>query len=410
MNKEKLRKYAELAVKMGVNIQKGQPLAISSPIETAQFTRFLVEEAYKAGARKVSVDWHDESISKMHYEFMDLEDLKKVPKWSIDKAETAMEENTARISISASNPELLKDIDPVKIKESGKARSQALVNVQAQLMANKVQWCVLSIPTINWAKKVFPDVSDEEAVTKLWDAIFSAVRIKDDNDPIEEWKQHNKTLAEKVKTLNDLNLSYLHFTSSNGTDFKVGLVKNHIWAGGSEYNQSNVEFNPNMPTEEVFTMPDANFAEGKVVASKPLNYNGQLINNFELIFKDGKVVDFNAEQGKETLRSLIELDEGSCRLGEVALVPYESPISLSGILFFNTLFDENAACHLALGKAYPMNIKDGTNLSLDELKARGANHSLTHVDFMIGTKDLDIVGYDQEGKSIQIFKNGNWAI
>lgn len=410
MNEIKLRKYAELAVKKGINIQKGQPLTISAPIETDYFTRLLVEEAYKAGAKKVNVDWIEENITKLNYQYMDLEDLKHVPQWLIDKAETQMDERTARLSIAASNPELLKDIDPIKIKESGKARSIALANVQAQTMANKVQWCVISIPTVSWAKKVFPELSDDEAVAKLWDAILTSVRVSDDNNPVEEWKQHNKTLAEKVEKLNKLNFDYLHYKASNGTDFKIGLVKNHIWAGGSEHDQSNVEFNPNLPTEEVFTMPDSKRCEGRVVASKPLNYAGQLIDNFELTFKEGKVVSFKAEKGEEALRSLIELDEGSSRLGEVALVPYESPISLSGVLFFNTLFDENAACHLALGKAYPMNIKDGTTMTLDELKASGANHSLTHVDFMIGTKDLDIIGYDQDGKAVQIFKNGNWAI
>jgi aminopeptidase len=366
-------------------------LTINCPVEIAYFARLLVKAGYEAGASEVNVDWSDGQVSRMGLQYMSLENVKYVPQWFIDKAEETMDKNTARISIAASNPELLKGIDPVKIKESNKARQIALTNVSNQLMANKVQWCVISVPTVDWAKKVFPNVSDDEAISKLWDAILTSVRISDDNDPVAEWEKHNATLSSKVKILNDLNLAYLQYKSSNGTDFKIDLVKNHIWAGGSEYSQGKVEFNPNMPTEEVFTMPDRNGVNGRVVASKPLNYSGQLIENFELTFKDGKVVSYKAEKGEEALRSLVELDEGSCRLGEVALVPYQSPISLSGILFYNTLFDENASCHLALGRAYPMNLKDGNDMSREQLLEKGANNSLAHVDFMVRTKDLDIV-------------------
>jgi aminopeptidase len=410
MNNVKLEKFARLAVKMGVNVQKGQPLLISCPVEIAYFARLLVKEAYEAGASDVMVEWNDGPVTKMNYQYKTLETLKEVPQWFIDKANYSMDKNYARISIVASDPELLKDIDPIKIKESNKARQMALINVQEQIMANKVQWCVISVPTVDWAKKVFPNVSDEEAVSKLWDAILTSVRVTDENDPVEEWEKHNATLAAKVKLLNDLNLDYLQYKSENGTDFKIKLVKNHIWAGGSEHSQSHVEFNPNLPTEEVFTMPDKDGIDGKVVASKPLNYAGKLIDSFELTFEKGKVVSYKAEKGEDALRSLIELDEGSSRLGEVALVPYQSPISLSGILFYNTLFDENASCHLALGRAYPMNLKNGTEMSNEELAKSGANNSLAHVDFMIGTKDLDITGYDQKGNAIAIFKKGNWAI
>lgn len=404
---ETLKKYAELAVKTGVNIQKGQTLVINSPIECAEFTRLAAECAYKAGAKDVHVEWGDEELALIKYINAPEETFKEFPKWKADGYEELAKNGAAFLSISASNPELLKDVDSKRIAEANKTRSIALKNYREYIMNSTVAWSVISIPTKGWAKKVFPTFSEEEAVEKLWENIFKIVRV-DKADPVSAWNEHLKNMNEKVEFLNNKKFKKLHFVS-NYTDLTIELPEKHLWAGGGEYNSKGTYFVANMPTEEVFTLPLKTGVNGKVKSTKPLNYGGNLIDNFTLTFKNGRIVDFSAEQGYETLKKLIETDEGSHYLGEVALVPYDSPISNSNIIFYNTLFDENASCHLAFGMAYPTCIEGGSEMNEDDLEKAGANTSLTHEDFMIGSADLDIVGETQNGENIQVFKNGNWA-
>jgi len=403
-----LDKYANLCVKVGINVQKDQPLVINAPVEGAEFTRLLAKHAYEAGAKEVYVNWNDGDLTRMKYEYAPMEVFENFPKWYADCMEDYAEKGAGFISISAQDPYLLKGIDSKKIAAYNKSSSMGLKKFREYTMNDINSWCVISIPTKKWAKRVFPDVSDDEAVEKLWDAIFKALRIYEE-DPVEAWKKHIENIESKVKFLNEMNFKKLYYKSSNGTDLEVELPEGHIWAGGGGKNSKDVYFVANMPTEEVFTMPHKYGVNGIVYSTKPLNYGGNLINNFSLTFKDGKVVDFTAEEGYEILKDLLNLDEGAKRLGEVALVPYDSPISNSNIIFYNTLFDENASCHFALGKAYPTNIKGGPDMNEEELDKAGVNNSLTHEDFMVGTEDLSIVGETKDGKRVQIFENGNWA-
>ncbi|WP_195925481.1 aminopeptidase [Sarcina ventriculi] len=409
MNKENLlKKYAKLAIYQGVNVQKNQTLVISSPIECAKFTRMLVEEAYIKGAKEVVVQWNDELTGKLKYKYSPIEVFETVPEWVKESRLSYAKEGACFLSISASDPELLKDVDPKKVATFRKASSIASREFSSRLMSNENAWSIVSIPTVGWAKKVFPNVSEDEAVEKLWDAIFKIVRV-DSQDPVKAWEEHKNTLKKNMDFLNSKRFKSLHYTNSLGTDLIIQLPEKHLWAGGAEFTQDGTEFIANMPTEEIFSMPKKTGVNGKVVSSMPLNYGGNLINNFSLTFKDGKVVDFSAEEGYETLKNLLDTDEGAKYLGEVALVPYNSPISNSNIIFFNTLYDENASCHLAFGKAYSLCIKDGEKMSEEELLKEGANDSLTHVDFMIGTKDLQITGTTYDNEKFDIFVNGNWA-
>lgn len=402
-----LQKYASLAVGTGVNIQKNDYLVINSPIECADFARKMAEEAYKKGAKEVTIHWADEKFTKINLTYASLETLGEVPDWKVQSKLYYAKKGAAFISISASDPENLKGINTEKISTAQKAMQLANKDFSELLMSNKCPWCVVSVPTEGWAKKVFSDLSTEDAVAKLWENIFNIVRIDTEN-PNEAWKAHIDNLQEKSKFLNDNNFKELHYTNSKGTDLRVQLPERHVWVGGGETCADGRYFVANMPTEEVFTLPLKTGVNGTVFSSKPLNYGGNLIDNFSLTFKDGKVVDFSAEEGYDTLKHLIETDEGSHYLGEVALVPHDSPISNSNIIFFNTLYDENASCHFAIGKAYPC-FDDGDKITNEEAVKRGANDSLTHVDFMIGTDDLNIVGYTYSNEKIQVFKDGNWA-
>ena len=408
MDNKMLEKYARLIVKTGVNIQKGQILVIASPIECASFTRMVAQYAYEEGARDVVVTWKDELLSKIRFLQAPEEVFEEFPEWQKEFYLSYVKQGAAFVSIAASDPELLKDVNPARLVKVQKASNTALKEYRERLMSNKNSWCVVSIPTKSWAKKVFPDMPEEEAVKKLWDAILKTVRV-DAEDPVAAWEEHKKHLKKSADFLNSNQFQYLQYKNSQGTDLKVELPEHHIWLGGSEYTPEGLEFIANMPTEEVFTLPKKTGIHGKVVSSKPLNYNGNVIDEFSLTFKDGKIVDFAAKQGYEVLKGLIETDEGSYYLGEVALVPFNSPISNSNILYFNTLFDENASCHLAIGKAYPVCIKDGENMTKEQLDALGVNDSLVHVDFMIGTKDLEIMGTTAAGKEIPVFKNGDFA-
>lgn len=402
-----LDKYAELAVKVGVNIQPNQTLLVRSPIECAPFVRKVVEHAYKNGAKNVHIEWSDEECTLIKYLNAPEESFDEFPSWISKEYVEIAKEGGAFLTISAQNPDLLKNVDPKRVAKYQKVSGIALKEWRSYVLSDKCKWSIVSIPTEAWAMKVFPGLSKEDAINKLWDAIFKCTRV-DTPDPIQAWDEHNANLKEKMDFLNDKNFKLVKFKSSK-TDLTLELPEGHIWLSGASKDPNGVEFNPNMPTEEIFCMPHKFKVNGVVYSTKPLVYGGNVIDNFSLTFKDGKIVDFTAEKGYETLENLINTDEGSHYLGEVALVPYNSPISETEITFFNTLYDENASCHLAIGSAYKSCIKDGEDIKEEELDKYGVNYSLTHVDFMVGSKDMDIIGQTYDNREIQIFKNGNWA-
>ena len=402
-----LEKYAELAIKVGVNIQPNQTLLIRTPIECADFVRLAVKCAYKNGARNVFVEWSDEECSLARYLYAPDEVFNEFPRWVSDQYVDIAKEGGAFLSIHAANPDLLKDVDPERIANYQKASGIALKEWRSYTLTDKCKWSIVSIPTKAWARKVFPNISEEEAMDKLWDLIFKCTRV-DNEDPIAAWHEHNQNLKQRTDFLNEKNFKTLKYKSAK-TDLTIGLPENHIWESGASVDPNGINFNPNMPTEEIFTLPHKYQVDGVVHSSKPLVYGGNVIDDFSLTFKDGKIVECSAAKGEETLKNLIATDEGSNYLGEVALVPYSSPISDTNVVFYNTLYDENASCHLALGSAYATCIKGGADLPKEEYDKYGINDSLTHVDFMIGSADLDIVGETYDGETIQIFKNGNWA-
>lgn len=406
--KKNFKKYARLIVKIGLNIGDNDILVINSPVETYDFTREVVKEGYLAGAKEVIVHWGDEIVKKERFLHGADEIFETIPKWQIESVEYYALKGAAFLSIYAEDPTLLKDVNQERVAKFNNLRRKEMKHISDRFMTNKNRWSVISIPTTSWAKQVFPDFEESEAVDKLWEAIFRANRI-DLNDPVAAWKEHNKKLFERREFMNGSNFKTLYFKNSLGTDLKLELVPNHIWAGGGDFDVNGTSFMANMPTEEIFSMPCKTGVFGKVVSSKPLVYNGNLIENFSLTFDEGRVIDFTAEKGYDTLKELLNSDEGSRYLGEVALVPYDSPISNSGILFYNTLFDENASCHLALGEAYSSCIKDGESLTEEMKESVGMNTALNHEDFMIGTKDLSIIGETFSGEKIEIFRDGNWA-
>lgn len=410
VSENQLKKYARLAVKMGVNVQEGQLLVISADVRDYKFADLCVEEAYKAGAGKVVVDWSSEHNTRLGYEYMSKETLADIAQWQYDKRKEEQDKGCCYLHLISQTPNLLEGIDSEKIMARQMAASKMFAPLQSYTMNSEGQWSIVALPSAGWAKKVFPDCAGEEAIDKLWNAILMSVRVSEDNDPVAEWDTHNKQISHYCEVLNDNNFKALHFKNSLGTDLTVELVKNHIWAGGCEAAGNGAVFNPNMPTEENFCMPYKYGVNGKVVATKPLSYQGKLIDGFELDFKDGKVAAFHAEKEEEALKNLVEYDEGSCYLGEVALISYDSPINNTGILFYNTLFDENASCHLALGRAYPSNVKGGTEMSEEELAAAGANYSMTHNDFMFGSADMHVDGIKEDGTVVTIFENGNFII
>lgn len=406
----RLEKYAKLAIRKGVNLQKGQTLIINTSVEARDMTRACVEEAYQAGAKEVLVFYKDDYVSRSHYRYQDEETLSTVRPWQIDCKLDYMKEGACILHIISDIPGILKDVDAAKISKARLAMAKAGKELQSYTMMNKTQWCIVAVPNKEWAELVFPEFEGSDAaVDELWDRILQAVHVEEHNDPIQEWCRLQENFTRREEILNNHRFQKLHFENEQGTDLWVTLVQHHIWAGGSEKTVSGIEFNPNMPTEEIFTMPEKTGVHGTVYATKPLDYNGTLIENFWFTFQDGRVVDFGAEKGYDTLSSLVHFDEGSCYLGEVALVPYESPISKSGILFLNTLFDENASCHLALGDAYPMNVSGGVDMSEEELQAAGANHSMTHVDFMFGSADMKITGVCDDGREVSVFEKGNFV-
>lgn len=408
IKKEIITKYVDLALNIGINLQKEQILVIMSPVETAPFTRLLVEKAYELGASEVIVHWNDDFCKKMTFTYGKKEIFEEMPTWQVDSLMYYANKGAAFLSIAANDPELLAGIDSEKIGAYQKTRGQALKPYYDKIMVNELQWNIISVPTLAWAKKVFPNVNDEEAVDMLWNAILKSTK-SDTENPIETWKNHLNILKEKMDYLNNKQFEKVVITNSLGTNLTVKLPKNHIWASGKDVTQSGIEFVANIPTEEVFSMPHKYGVDGIVYASKPLNYGGTLIEDFSITFKNGKIIDFSAKSGYEALENLVSIDEGAKYLGEIALVPFDSPISNLGILFYNTLFDENASCHLAIGQAYSSCIQGGDKLSSEEMEEVGMNDSLTHVDFMFGTSDLSIVGYEENGNCENIFINGNWA-
>lgn len=409
MNEKILREYAKLGVTMGANVQKGQTLLINTSVEGKELARYAVEEAYKAGAKEVVVNFSDDLISRLHYEYQDIETLCEIPEWMVEQKVGPYRKGAAVLHLLSEVPGVLAGISSDKISKAMLARQTKFKEANEITMANKIQWSILGVPNPMWAKKVFPELEESEAMKKLWEKVLYAVQVKGDDSSIAYWDKHNHELKEREKALNNYNFKSLHFQNGAGTDLTIELVKNHIWAGGCETTQGGIVFNPNMPTEEIFCMPYKFGVNGSVVSTKPLNYNGTLIEQFTLTFKEGKVVDYSATSELDALKSLIEFDEGSSYIGEVALVPYSSPISQSNILFFNTLYDENASCHLALGRAYPMNVKGGTEMSKEELAQAGSNDSMTHVDFMFGSSDMKITGIAQDNQEVKVFENGDFV-
>jgi aminopeptidase len=408
MNQQMLEKYARLIVRTGINLQRDQILVINSPIECAAVTRKIAELAYREGAKDVIVSWKDELLAKIRFLHAPEEIFDEYPEWQKELYISYARQGAAFLSILASDPELMKEVNPDRMIRAQKASTVALKEHRDRLMSNQNAWCVISVPTVAWAKKVFPNVTEPQAIENLWEAIFKAVRV-DQYDPVAAWENHKASLKLSMEFMNSHRFKFLHFKNSLGTDLVVEFHEEHIWVAGSEHTPDGREFIANMPTEEVFTLPKKTGVNGKVVSSMPLNYNGNLIENFSLTFKEGQIVDFTAEKGYEAFKGLIGTDEGSHYLGEVALVPYDSPISNSKILFYNTLFDENASCHLAIGKAYPVCLKNGEKLSKEELGKSEVNDSLVHEDFMIGTADLEIIGTTFDGREIPVFKQGNFA-
>lgn len=407
MNGNLIEKYARFIVKRGLSIQKNQTLVLTVPVECAPFVRIIAKIAYEEGARDVVCEWTDDELSKVKLLYAPDEALEEFPDWLKDFYESYAKKDAAFLYISANNPDIMKEINPDRISKASKARSFALKEYGERKMLCMNSWCVASIPTRAWAKKVFPGIADDKAEEKLWQAVLKAVRI--DNDMSSStWDIHKKDLNKYSDFLNRSLFKYLHYKNSEGTDLTIELPENHIWYSGSAQTQGGTEFIPNIPTEEIFTVPKKTGVNGTAVSSMPLSYNGSLIDKFKITFKNGKIVDYDAESGYEILKDLIETDEGSHYLGEVALVPFNSPISKMNILFYNSLFDENASCHLAVGMAYPC-IKDIEKMSNEEIQKLDINNSQIHVDFMVGTKDLDITGITQTGSEIPVFINGNYA-
>ena len=406
---EKLLEYARLLVRVGLNVQKGQRLVISSPVECAYFARMCAKEAYDIGCKEVVMNWHDDAMARMKYLQADDEIFDEVPLWRRHFFNDYALEGAAYLAISASDPENFKGVETGRIIRAQQASGKALKDFDRLQMCSGFPWCIASIPIPSWAKTVFPGCGEEEAMEKLWEAIFKSVRISGDGKAVDRWEEHLATLHKRMDKMNALRFKKLHYTNSQGTDLTVELPEGHIWEAGNDVTLSGQEYIANIPTEELFTSPLKTGVNGVVYSSMPLVNDGAIIDKFHFVVKDGKIVECHAEKGEEELKGAISVDEGASYFGEVALVPYDSPISNQKILFYNTLFDENAACHIAFGEAYPC-LEGGQKMTKEELKARGLNDSITHVDFMIGTADLSIVGTTEDGREIPVFVDGNFAI
>jgi aminopeptidase len=403
----KLDRLAQIAVRVGLNLQPGQELVMTAPIEALELTRKITEHAYKAGASLVTTLFSDDAATLARFQHAWPDSFDKAPAWLYRAMAEAYRSGAARLAVSGQNPVLLKGQDPERVARASKAQAIAYQPALELITAFHVNWSIVSYATPSWAKAVFPHEVEEVAVSKLWEAIFRASRV-DGDDPVAAWEAHNRQLKERVDFLNARRYQALHFRGP-GTDLKVGLAEGHLWVGGRSPAKNGVVCNPNIPTEEVFTTPHKDRVEGYVSSSKPLSYQGSLIEGIWVRLEGGQIVEARARQGEEVLRKLLETDEGARRLGEVALVPHSSPIAQMGLLFYNTLFDENAASHIALGQAYSECIVNGERLSREELAARGANSSLIHVDWMIGSKEMDVDGLTHNGNLEPLMRSGEWV-
>ncbi len=406
MNKERLESYANLIVKKGINLKVGQDVVVRADLDQPEFVKLVVETAYSAGARKVEVEWDYQPLTVIHVNSRSEETLKDIPQWEIDKLAYRRDTLPAMIYLLSEDPDGLQGIDREKHALSVQERYKKIKAIRDD-MENKYQWCIAAVPGVKWAKKMFPNVSESEAIELQWQAILDTSRV--DGDPLAAWDNHNKELKKRCDYLNSLGIEKLHYTDQNGTDLTVGLMDNALFLGGGEYTLSGNFFNPNIPSEEVFITPDRAKADGIVYSSRPFCYRGELIEDFYIRFKEGRAVEWNAKKNGELLTTLINMDEGAHYLGECALVPHDSPISNSGLLFYNTLFDENAACHLAIGEGFSNCIKDYEKYTLEECRKMGVNESMIHEDFMIGTATLNITAILKDGSEVPIFHDGNWA-
>lgn len=408
VSEEQLKKYAKLAVRAGVNVQKNQLVIIHSDIENATFARLIQKAAYEAGASNVVMDWTDEQSTKEFYLYATDDAIDHYPDWQATRYKEWDHAGAAYIHIISENLDVFGGISSERISRFQKASRTKLKAYHAKIRSHEVRWCLLVVPSFAWATKVFPHLRKDEALQSLWQLILQGARADGEN-PIEDWKNHDEAFESRKKILNDTQFEALHFTNSIGTDLVVGMPKNHLYIGGGVKDKEGIAFFPNIPTEEIFSAPHKNKVTGKLVATKPLIYGGSIIDDFYLIFKDGRITDYNAATGQEVLQSLIETDEGSHYLGEIALVSNDSPLSQTNTLFYNTLFDENTACHIGIGNASPSNLQNGSNLSEEELKEAGLNTSLLLVNVTFGTEDMKVVGIKEEGEEVLLMKSGDFV-
>ena len=407
MNKTRLKKYANLIAKCGVNVNRGQEVFISAELDQPEFVKMVVDECYKLGASRVYVEWDYQPLVKSHVRYCKEKTLATLTEWEKAKWEHQADVLPCKIYLVSEDPDGLEGINQKKFSSAMSKKRKEIKPIRDR-MENKYQWCIAAVPGKKWAKKIFPTDRESVAVEKLWEAILDTSRVYD--NPIEEWDKHNENLMKRCNYLNSLGIKSLHYTASNGTDLTVGLIPDGIFMGGGENALgSGIYYNPNIPSEEVFTSPMKGEAEGIVYSSRPLCCDGRLIDNFWFRFEGGKVVDLGAEKGEDALRELVKMDDGAAYLGECALVPYSSPIRKSGLLFYNTLFDENAACHLAIGRGFTNLLKNYENMTEEEIHEAGINDSILHEDFMIGTADMSIVATTLDGRTVEIFKNGEWV-
>ena len=402
-----LRKYARLIVRTGANVQPGQKVQLTIAVEQHEFAALVTEECYLAGAKKVSVDWMSDAQSRLNFLHAEQDVLEEVLPWEEEKMRQLTADLPCRIYVLSEDPDAMNGIDPQKISSVTRARA-TVMKPYRNAIEGKHQWCIAAYPSQKWAEKCFP--GDEAALDKLWDAVLATVRVSEDNDPVAEWKEHTRFIEEKAAWLNKQHFRSLVFRSSNGTDFTVSLIPEAEWEGAGSTNAVNgVFYIPNMPTEEIFTTPAAGKCEGTLVAVKPLSWNSQLIDDFSITFENGRAVSCRACRGQELLEQIIKMDENSCMLGEVALVPKESPVNQCGFLFYETLFDENACCHCALGMGFKEVLPGGDDMTMEEARKYGVNDSIIHVDFMIGSDDLSVDGIKEDGTSVPVFRSGTWA-
>ena len=406
MDKKRLDAYADLLVKKGLNLDRGQEVLIITNLDQPEFVRTVTAKCYEAGASRVSVDWHDMPVEKLHQLHQSEAMLSEVEPWVLSRWQWRAEKLPAMIWLDSDDPDGMDGIDQAKRAKAQMARFP-VIKPYREAAENRHQWCIAGVPGVEWARKVFPGIPDPEAVEKLWEAILSTARAN--GDPIANWDEHNRTIHRRCEKLNAFHFVSLEYKSANGTDFKVGLIPNGVFAGAAETDLSGRVFNPNIPSEEIFTSPRRGEAEGVLVSTKPLSWQGSLIENFSIRFEQGKAVEVKAEKGQDALEKMIAMDEGAAYLGECALVDFDSPINNTGILFYNTLYDENACCHVALGRGFYDCIQDYPKYTQDEMKRMGINDSMIHVDFMVGSRDLSITGITPSGERVEIFRGGSWC-